>query len=77
MPRQPLKYYQEPNGDYLCVAPSEEGQAFDEHTARATNIEGMPESLTTCTVVDGYLNDCVEVPLDSVPTDWQQWMYLY
>jgi hypothetical protein len=74
-PYTPMKYYQEPSGDYLSVDPDTAsyyvkiGRPGDLE-GRATAIEGQIGSVCTTAMDEGFLNTCKEVPREQVPAEW-------
>ncbi len=67
-----LLFYQEPNGDYLCVEhPAykvEDGQHI--FSVRATAIEGLIGSVCTTATGQRFLKMCKRIAKRNVPKDW-------
>src|SRR5271157_430366 len=71
----PLKFYQEPNGDYLAIAPDtlsyyQKNFNKNQYEGRITAIAGNIGSVQTSGISTGFLNSCKEVPRERVPAEW-------
>jgi predicted ATP-grasp superfamily ATP-dependent carboligase len=72
------RYYQEPDGDYLVIAP-ENGVRFEQgeciYEGRATAIGGSPASICTTGISESFLAKCKRVSKRSVPSEWMRRFY--
>ena len=76
-----MKYYQEPNGDYLAVV-VENGYrqplnlpyapGWRQWDARAAAIEHLPSSVQGTTVAALYLRECSRVKFRDIPEVWRR-----
>jgi hypothetical protein len=71
MKQDPIRYYQEPNGDYLAVEPGTGhynalAQRFL-YNGRATSLEGQHTSVCSTSVARVFLQGCTRVRKDAVP----------
>lgn len=70
-----MKYYREPNGDYLAIEPSTHYYYMvnfhkDEYEGRAAAIENDPSSVCTTGISQWYLDKCEKVKKGDVPKEW-------
>ena len=70
-----MQWYREPNGDYLVVSLQRYSTHPNEVEGRATNIEGMPESMAATMIADRFLDNCTPVNHVDVPKEWHKWGY--
>lgn len=76
-----LRYYLEPNGDYLCIDPDDSNHRMYPHfgkevfSGRAAAISGSPMSVSTTTISRSFLKDCERVKKRSVPKIWMDRFY--
>jgi hypothetical protein len=71
-----MHYYQEPNGDWLCVDPASREHHLrlgnDATEGRATSIAGDVGSVCTTAVGAGFLKKCKRVTRSDVPAAWRR-----
>lgn len=72
-----IKYFEEPNGDYLAVDTESRNRRFEsllggpQLEARVTGSKGDPDSVYTTDVNTSYLeNRCERVDAEDVPDEW-------
>lgn len=69
-----MKYYREPNGDYLAVEPSTASYyrrlGENKLEGRASAISGHPNSVCTTGIGLAFLTDCTPVKRSEVPKEW-------
>jgi len=65
-----VRYYREPNGDYLCAnLDTRRGDSVD---VRGAALEGSISSVCTNTATMGYLGTCKQVRPSRVPEKWRK-----
>jgi hypothetical protein len=70
-----MRYYREPDGDYLAVDPTSRGYYVETqgrvlYEGRATAIAGLVSSVCTTSVAPAFLADCTPVRKADVPREW-------
>ena len=65
-----MRYYQEPDGDYLCVSGERLPNDPSVQEGRATAIAGLITSVCTTGIGDEFLATCKRVPRKQVPSAW-------
>ena len=68
-----LKYYQERNGDYLCIETTQVRKGTNQklYSGRATAIRNDLTSVCTTEVGSRFLMGCQKRKLKDVPKEWQ------
>jgi hypothetical protein len=74
-----MKFYQEPNGDYLVVDTSTRDYYAQLGRpnlleGRSTGIEGLKTSVCTGAVSSEFLSGCKRVKQSDVPKSWLRWL---
>jgi hypothetical protein len=72
---EPLRFFQESNGDYLAIDPDslsyyQKNFGEDQYEGRGTAIAGSVSSVQTTAISEEFLKGCQEVPRDQVPAEW-------
>jgi len=77
-----MRYYQEPNGDFLAIAdrrdlgatisPSRMSFKQKLYIARAAAIAGQASSACTCEVSASYLAACMRIAFRNIPEVWRR-----
>ena len=77
-----MKYYREPNGDFLAIAdrrdmfegisPSRPDPSGRLYCARSAAIAGCASSVCTSEVVALYLSECQRVAFRDIPEVWRR-----
>ena len=75
-----MEFYREnKHGDYLCVNTNAVHFSANKKmmSGRAVCIAGLPNSMNTCSMSQGYLDeDCTKVEKKDVPSVYYEWFML-